>query len=195
MTLEELQAEVARLNKLNESLAGETVDLRDELKTVRAEARDRRHENKTLSQQLAEIATERDTFKQRAEAEPNALQGRIDELTGKIRERDHKDAFAQIAKTLKVSDPARQADLWSLAGYKAEGDAPDATKIAETIKGALKGRSWLVDASAAEAAPTAPGGAPVTAAPPSGRPGPGSDRGQSLSQQSSQARERPVGRL
>jgi hypothetical protein len=46
---DELQAEVDRLKALNEKLAKHLVDAHDDLKEVRGEARDRRHENKSLA--------------------------------------------------------------------------------------------------------------------------------------------------
>jgi hypothetical protein len=201
MTLEELQAEVDRLTrsnadltKKNEGLAASVVDLNDVLKETRGEAKERRLENRTLAQQLAELTTERDSFKQRAEAEPGELQKRLDEATGKIRERDHKDAFNKVAKGMKVSDPTAQADLWALSGYKPEGDAPDESRIKEAIGATLKGRPRFLDAEpdgSTTAAGAANGGTQTTPA----KPGPGADRGQSLSQSPSQAPARPAGRL
>jgi predicted nucleic acid-binding Zn-ribbon protein len=67
---DELQAEVDRLKKLNEKLAKDLVSAHDDLKEVRGEARDRRHENKSLAQQLADLTAERDDYKVKAEATP-----------------------------------------------------------------------------------------------------------------------------
>ena len=118
----ELQAEIDRLKAEISKLTKDAVTLNEELKDVRHEARDRRHENKTLAGQLAELTTDRDRFKAAAEADPDNLRKTIDELSGKIRETAHREAFTASAKALKVSDPARVADLWRLSGYTPEGD-------------------------------------------------------------------------
>jgi FtsZ-binding cell division protein ZapB len=193
---DELQAEIDRLKEENGRLAAQAVDLHDQIKEVRTEAKDRRHENKALTAQVAELTADRDGWKSKAEAEPNALQARVDELTGKIRERDHRDAFGKVAGALKVSDPARQADLWALSGYKPESDAPDESRITATIQGALKGRSWLVDVPEPDGSTTAPGGANgASATPRPAVPGPGADRGQSVSSPTSQPATRVPGRI
>ena len=180
-----LQAEVDRLKALNEKLARDLVGAHDDLKEVRGEARDRRHENKALAAQVADLTTQRDSFRAAAEADPEDLRRTISELSGKIRETTHRAAFEQAARSLKVSDPARVADLWALAGYKPESDEADPKRLAATIGAALKGRPWLVDAEptptpAASAATPAPGGAGATTPTTPAVPGPGSDRGQSV---------------
>src|SRR5262249_28235014 len=108
-------------------------------------------------------------------------------------------AFEAVAKALKVSDPAKLADLVKLAGYTPEADEPDEPKITAAFQEALKGRAWLVDAEETKPAPggatTAPGGAGATTTPTPAVAGPGSDRGQTVSSPASQASTRPAGRL
>lgn len=194
---DELQAEVDRLKALSDKLAKDLVAAHDDLKEVRGEARDRRHENKALAQQLAELTAQRDQFKAAAEAQPDDLRKEIDGHRQVIRQLRHEKAYEAVAKGLKVSDPARLADLAKLAAYQPDADEPDPAKIEATFREALKGRPWLVDQPAADAATTAPGGAPgatTTQAP--AVPGPGSDRGQSPSDSTTSAPpSKPAGRL
>lgn len=193
----ELQAEIDRLKAENAKLTKDLTGAHDDLKEVRHEARDRRHENKTLAEQMAALFTERDTLKAKAAEDPEGLKARLAEAHGKIRESDHKAVFAKVAAKHKVSDPAKVNDLWSLSGYKPEADQADEAKLTEVIGGALKGRPWFLDNTAAGAATTASGGAHgTTAAQSAGTAGPGADRGQSVtSTSSSKPADRPAGRL
>jgi hypothetical protein len=193
---DELQAEVDRLKAENAKLARDLAGAHDDLKEVRGEARERRHENKALTLQLETTARERDDFKTKAETTAGEWQARIDQANGTVRAMKHDKAFEKVARTLKVNDPSKFKDLIDLAKYAPEGDEPDEARIAQTFQEALKGRPWLVDQPAAEAAPTAPGGA--NGAKPAqvpAVPGPGSDRGQSVSSPASQAAAKPAGRL
>lgn len=176
---EELQKEIDRLKAENAKLTRELAGVHEDLKEVRGEARDRRHEGKKLAEQLDALAKERDQFKLKAEADPEGLKGQVNELTGKLRDVSHRTAFAKVAQDLKVSDPTKIADLYALSGYKAEADQPDEAKLVETIQTALKGRPYFLD-TAAGAAQTAPGGAGATTAQLGGKPGPGAERGQSV---------------
>jgi hypothetical protein len=189
--------ELTRLRAENQKLARDVSSLTDELKETRHEARDRRHENKTLTEQLAGLTKERDSFKTQAEADPDGLRAELDRRSALIRELRHGAAFADVARKLKVNDPVKQQDLIRIANYQPEGDEPDESKITAAYAEALKGRAWLVDAPLPPAAaPIAPGGATVTAQAQSGaKPGPGADRGESVSATSSSAATRVVGRL
>jgi hypothetical protein len=196
---EELQAEIARLKSDNAKLTTDLASLGDELKDVRHEARDRRHEAKGLAQQLAELTTDRDRFKAAAEADPEDLRKQVADHQGTIRGLKHERAFERVARTLKVSDPVKYADLLTVARYAPEGDEPDESRIAATFGEALKGRPWLVDAEPKQPEPggstTAPGGAGATDAARPAVPGPGADRGQSVSSPQGQPANRIAGRL
>jgi hypothetical protein len=187
----DVQAEIARLRAENAKLARDLAGAHDDIKEVRGEARDRRHEGKKLAEQLEAIAKERDEFKGRAEADPEQLKATVAELAGKLRTIAHFNAFATIAKGLKVTDDGKIKDLFALSGYKPEGDEPDQSKLAETIAETLKGRPHFLD-TAAGAAPAAPGGAGATTGQLGGKPGPGSERGQSVSTES---KSLPPGRI
>lgn len=170
---EELQKEIDRLKAENAKLTRDLAGAHDDIKEVRGEARDRRHEGKRLTEQLEALAKERDEFKLRAELDPDQLKSQLAEAHGRLRDVAHRAAFAKVAQGLKVNDPAKVSDLYALSGYKAEADEPDEAKLVETIKAALTGRQHYLDPPPAPA-PAAPAGKP--AAPPA----PGATRGQSV---------------
>jgi hypothetical protein len=197
---DELLAEIRRLKAENKKLTDGLSELSGELKEVRGEARDRRHEARTLAQQLAEVAADRDQWKTKVETDPEGWQARVDELRGTVRSLRHERCYEAVARQLKVSDPTKLADLLKLSGHAPEADEPDEAQISETFRAALQGRPWLVDDEAG-ASTQAPGGANANAdaagipAEPGGRPGPGADRGQSLSSTTGPARSKVPGRL
>jgi hypothetical protein len=200
MNPDDLQKEIDRLKSENTKLARDLAGAQEDLKEVRGEARDRRHEGKKLAEQLDALTKERDEFKTRAEADPERLRKRLAEAQGVIRGLKHDGAFATVAKTLKVNDPAKLMDLVKLAAYQPEGDEPDETKIATAFQAALKDRPWLVDVETKAATGVAKHAAGVANGTPSaqhgGKPGPGNDRGQSTtSESSSTPGERIPGRL
>jgi hypothetical protein len=191
--------ELEQLRKQLRALSSEHEDLKEELKTTRAEARDRRHANKAFEEQVAALTKDRDDFKAKAEADPDGLRKQIADHAATIRSLKHERAFATAAHALKVTDPTKFADLIKLAGYQPEGDEPDMAKITASFQEALKGRAWLVDVAkdetAAGAAKTAAGAAGATAGQSGAKPGPGADRGQSVSSEQSQPTNRVAGRL
>jgi hypothetical protein len=196
-----IEHEYEHMKAENAKLLGHVASLSDELKEVRAEARDRRHEVKGLAARIAELTADREGWKAKAEADPEGLKVRVAELTGKLRGLTHRQAFDRIAAGLKVTDPTRQADLYALSGYTPESDDVDESKLIETVQGVLQGRPWFLDAEPGGST-TAPGGAipgaSTTTTPSagnSGKPGPGADRGQSLSSSTSLPDKKVSGRL
>jgi predicted nucleic acid-binding Zn-ribbon protein len=193
---EELQKEIDRLKAENAKLARDLTASHEDLKEVRGEARDRRHESKTLKDQLEALTKERDEFKTRSEADPEGLRAQVSDLAEKLREVHHRAAFTKVAQDLKVSDPNRIADLYALSGYKPETDQAENSKLAEVIQAALKGRPHFLDGPPSGGGTPAAGAAGATTAGQGGKPGPGSERGQSVSSTSSStARDRIPGRL
>ena len=199
---EELQKEIDRLKAENTKLSNALAGAHDDLKEVRGEAKDRRLENRKLAEQLDTLAGERDKYKVAAETDPEGLKATNAELSGKLRDVNHRSVFAKVAAGLKVTDPTKVADLYALSGYKAESDTPDEKKMAGVVQEALKGRPHYLD-TAADAAKAGASGATAG----SRGPGvtveqarqwraPGSERGQSTHQESSSPpRERIPGRL
>src|SRR5690349_18449631 len=108
---DELNAEIARLKAANDKLQKDLASSHDDLKEVRAEARDRRHENKGLTQQLESITKERDDFKVKAETDPAAWQSKLADAHAQIRTLKHDRAYEAVARDLKVTNPVKFADL------------------------------------------------------------------------------------
>jgi hypothetical protein len=190
--------DLASLERKIAALTTERDSLLADLKDVRHEARDRRHEAKGLSEQLAALTAERDDFKAKAETTSAGWQSKIDALTGTVRGLKHERTYAKVAHELKVRDQLKFADLVKLSGYQADADDPDESKITEAFKTVLKDRPWLAEESAADAAKHASGGAAGAATGTSaGKAGAGSDRGQSLTETSSRPARAdwPAGRL
>jgi hypothetical protein len=199
---EELQKEIDRLKAENSKLSNSLASAHEDLKEVRGEAKDRRLEGRKLTEQLAELAAERDKFKVAAQDDPEGLKAQVTELSGRLRDVAHRTAFAKVAAGLKVTDPTKVADLYALSGYKAESDTPDEKKMAGVVQEALKGRPHYLDTAAAAAqqgsggAQVASRGAGVTVEQARQWRAPGSERGQSThTESSSPPRERIPGRL
>jgi hypothetical protein len=72
---------------------------------------------------------------------------KIAELEGKLREQAHRGKFNEVAKALGAKEKALN-DLWEKSGYKAEGDAPDETKIKAAIEGQRTERDYLFEPAA-----------------------------------------------
>jgi FtsZ-binding cell division protein ZapB len=132
---------------------------------LKAEAKDRRHkgaelkkQNEKLTKDLETITVERDDLKVSATKGPKELNDKIADLEGKLRSRDHRDAFAKV-KEFKVKGEGEGDDakevvytlnegvdipaVWKHLEYKAEGDAPDEAKITGLLAGAIKTSSFL----------------------------------------------------
>jgi hypothetical protein len=214
--VEALKAEITRLSTANAALTSDLADTHKELKSANAEARDRRHEVRQLTEQLGTATAERDRFKSDAATAPNEWKAKYEEATGRVRGLTHGAAFDRLAKTFGVSEPTKLADLRLLSGFKpSDSDDADEEAIKLSINKALEGRTWLKDSpppsgdgagatsgqsagqqgqTAAGAAQTGPGAQTGAMAGQSG-PAPGSDRGQSMSSTQSTPSNRIPGRL
>ena len=103
--LDILQHQVESLTNQLEKITGERDEFRDAIKT---------------------LATERDDLQTKV-ASPDAQAARIAELEASIRDRNHYDKFAELAKGAKAKDKALK-QLWRDAkdrGYKPESDDVD----------------------------------------------------------------------
>ena len=72
---------------------------------------------------IPELSAERDALKAKI-AQPDAQAARISELEASIRDRQHFDKFAELARGAKAKDAALK-HLWQVSGYKAEADEID----------------------------------------------------------------------
>ena len=80
---------------------------------------------------LTEVAAERDTLRSEV-SDPDAQAARIAELEGTIRDREHYDKFAALAKEAKCKDAALK-HLWQVSGYKAETDEIDEKALSKLV--------------------------------------------------------------
>jgi chromosome segregation ATPase len=172
-----LQAQIARLQQENA--------------TIRAEAKDRRVKGKALREEneqyaaaLRQVEAERDEYKAAFESEPHELQAQVNEYRGKLRDRDHRDKFRELATAAGVTETKALDDLYQLSGYKADADEINEPKIQAAIAGALQGRDWLKSpapgAGAPNGRPAAAGTQTAQAASQATQPlqpGPGASRG------------------
>lgn len=102
-----------------------------------------------LEQQLATLTGERDAARNEAsslKSAPSEAQARIDELTGKLRQRDHRDAFNKLAAGRLKPDALDAA--WKLSEWKADTDEVDAESLGNAIGSLIETHGFL----AAEAA-------------------------------------------
>jgi FtsZ-binding cell division protein ZapB len=138
------------LNRRIAELQSELADTKSEAKKRRLEVKGLREELQKTQAELQEFAEgfealdqEYNQFKAQAEAHPSELQARIDELTGQIRTRTHRDVFDRIARDAKLR-PEAVEDAWKLSGYQAESDEVDEAKLASLIGEVVKTRPhWL----------------------------------------------------
>jgi hypothetical protein len=163
--------------------------LQQENATIKAEAKDRRlkaralrEENERFAAALEEVARERDEYKTAIQAEPHELQAQVNEYRGKLRDRDHRDKFRELAAAAGVTHSKALDDLYALSGYKPEADEIDEPKLKAAISQALQGRDWLKSlAPAAGAANGQPGASGTQTGQQAGQatlqPGPGASRG------------------
>lgn len=220
-SVESLQAELAKLRAENATLRSDLDATNKDLRSANAEARDRRHEVGELKTKLGDAVAERDRYKADAATAPNEWKSKYEASESKVRELVHGQTFEQLAKTLGVSNPTKLADLKALSGFKpGDGEKPDEEAIKASINKTLEGRSWLKDepaaappsgdgkggatttstaasgptTSAAGAAQTASGGA-TNGTTTASRPGPGADRGASMSTTATAPSNRIPGRL
>jgi glutamate synthase domain-containing protein 2 len=92
-------------------------------------------ERSALENALADTGSERDALAEHMN-NPDTMAERITELESLIRDRDHFDKFAELAKGAKAKDAALR-HLWQVSGYKAEADEIDEVEL-KTLVSALK---------------------------------------------------------
>ncbi len=144
------------LQKRVEELTSENTSLKSENKDRRIKGRSHATELDTLRAQVVTLTTERDALRTKAEAGPTEKDATIADLTGQLRSRDHRDAFAAVgafdgpldAKTgkntkHKLADGVTIDALWQLTSYKAEGETPSAQTIAKTLGDAVTAHPFL----------------------------------------------------
>jgi hypothetical protein len=152
---------VRALNRRIEELAGENAQLKSEAKDRRIKGRKAHDELDLLRKDHDAAVKERDSWKTKAEASHPELVNKVEELQGVIRLGKHQAVFQEAAERAGIDPKSPQgkqalADLWTLSGYKAEADEPDAGAIESAIGAAKQARPYLFgQARAADAGPPA----------------------------------------
>jgi hypothetical protein len=178
-------AEILRLRAAHEDNKKQTAarkqrfkELQERYDRLEKESKERYDRLETAHQEKIQ---ECETYKQAFETKPHELQAQVNEYRGKLRDRDHRDKFRELAIAAGArSDTKALDDLWHASGYKPETDEIDEAKIKAAITGALSERDWLKSPAAAASA----NGAPVSGNTRAGsanvatlQPGPGASRG------------------
>lgn len=127
--------------------------LQDQVSSLTASLQSLTSERDEYRDALESIAAERDELKASA-AEPDVQAQRIAELEAAIRDRNHFDKFAELAKVQKVKDKAIK-DLWKVSGYAADGD-PDEKKLAALVADLKIRADYAFDIETVAEAPTPP---------------------------------------
>jgi hypothetical protein len=127
--------------RVNE-LESETINLKAEAKDRRVKGKKLSEENETLKGTVTNLSKDRDDWKSKAETSAPELAAKVSELEGMIRVGTHRKAFDTAAAAQGVR-PEAIDDLWTLSGYKAEGDTPDPAAISSTIETVKAAKSYL----------------------------------------------------
>jgi hypothetical protein len=112
----------------------------------------------SLTAQLQKLTSERDEYRAAFEdvsqerdglneqiASPDQQAARIAELEAAIRDRQHYDKFAELAKDAKAKDAAVK-HLWQVSGYKAEADDIDEKALQALVAKLRKDADYAFDA-------------------------------------------------
>src|SRR5271166_3006810 len=119
--------------------------LQRQVETLTTQLRKLTSERDEFRDALTEISEERDSLKSKVAA-PDAQAARIAELEGTIRDRQHYDKFAELAKGAKAKEAALK-HLWQVSGYKAEADEPDEIALGKLVKDLRKSADYAFEPS------------------------------------------------
>jgi hypothetical protein len=117
-----------------------------------AQVASRKEQAKRHAEQLKSVAElraahealikDRDQWKEKAEAAPSALQAKLDEATGQLRARDHRDVWRE-ALTGQLNDKVTIEDIWAKLGYQPGDTVPTPDQIREQAKAAREAAPYL----------------------------------------------------
>ena len=133
---------------------------------LEAELAKLRKDHETAAAALKATTTERDDFKSKLETDPDGLRSKVIALESKLRERTHRDAFNAAAGKFKGANgetvvPTAIEALWTLSGYKPEGDQADEAKLLKVIGEAVASHPFTLAAPDGAKGSTAPPTAPA----------------------------------
>jgi TolA-binding protein len=157
------------LQKRIDDLTGENASLKSENISRRKALKETKSAFEKLQAEHGQATKERDDYKGKAEAGPTELTSKIADLEGKLRSRDHRDAFSAVKdfevlgqdgnpSKFKLREGVTIEALMKLTDYKAEGETPDAKAVTTRLGDAMKANPGLFEA-AGETPTHAPGGA------------------------------------
>jgi hypothetical protein len=133
---------IQSLNTRISDLTLQVATLSTEAKKRRLELRAEQHAHAETKAAHATLATERDTWKGKAEADPPALQAKLDETLGQLRARDHRDAWRE-AVGAHLNDGATVEDIWAKIQYTPGEKIPTPAEITEQVKAAQSAAPYL----------------------------------------------------
>lgn len=162
--IRELRARVTELQADTARLKDETIKRRSLIKELRAERDTLRADYQDLSAKadaylaehdtkFADLERERDEYKGKAEAPPD---DRIKELEGKLRQREHRDAWGE-ALSGQLADKAGVETVWREIAYTPGEAVPTPEQIKELVGKARDAAPYLFRGAGGSGA--APGGA------------------------------------
>jgi hypothetical protein len=137
-------------------MAGESDALIQSMNTrineLTAQVASRKEQAKRHAEQLKSVAElraahealikDRDQWKEKAEAAPSALQAKLDEATGQLRARDHRDAWKEAVAD-QLNDKVTIEDIWAKLGYQPGEAIPTTEQIREQVKAAREAAPYL----------------------------------------------------
>jgi hypothetical protein len=174
----ESDALYASLNRRIDELMAEKAKLHMEAGKWRTQLREVQKERDGLKAELGPMMAERDQWKQKAEATPKDLQARVDELSGELKSREHRDAFLDVLHD-ELNEGVTVADLWAKLGYKPGDGTPTKDQVLEQVAPLRESARFLFRSGPAAPAMPGPGGAtvagkqpPLVATGPTGRGAP-----------------------
>ncbi len=140
---------IRALNRRVEELTAENATLKSESKDRRIKGKANQERLDKLRKAHDDLVKDRDGWKTKAEASAPELTAKVEELQAIIRAGKHRSAFDKAAEAAGV-EPRAALDLWTLSGYKADAEEPDAAAITTAIAAAKESRPYLFRPAAGE---------------------------------------------
>jgi hypothetical protein len=161
----EIDTLISSLNRRNDELTAEKARMHLENTKWRTQLREVQKERDELKAALGPLTAERDTWKQKAEATPKELQARVDELSGELKSRDHRDAFLDVLHD-ELNEGVTVSDVWAKLGYKPGDGTPTPEQIKEQVAPLRESARFLFRPAPAGSGMPGPGGATQGRQPP-----------------------------
>jgi len=122
--------------------------LKEQVTSLTAKLQELTSERDEYRESLRTVADERDTLKTQI-GNPDDAAKELVSLKQQIRDRNHFDKFAELAKGEKAKEAALK-DLWKISDYKAESDEPDESTLRGLVKKLKTSAFYAFDAEPVE---------------------------------------------